>query len=53
MTEFWEETFKNKHEMWGLSPAKSTALTKSKICTHSRDLLWTERADFPRKWKDC
>lgn len=28
MTEFWEETFKDKQEMWGLEPAKSTVLTK-------------------------
>ena len=28
MTEFWEEAFKEKREMWGLSPAKSTVLTK-------------------------
>lgn len=28
MTEFWEEAFKGKQEMWGLNPAKSTILTK-------------------------
>lgn len=28
MTEFWEEAFKDKQEMWGLNPAKSTVLTK-------------------------
>ncbi len=28
MTEFWEEAFKDKQEMWGLNPAKSTILTK-------------------------
>ena len=28
MTEFWEEAFKDKQEMWGLEPAKSTILTK-------------------------
>ncbi len=28
MTEFWEEAFKNKQEMWGLSPANSTVITK-------------------------
>lgn len=28
MTEFWEEAFKDKKEMWGFSPAKSTVLTK-------------------------
>lgn len=27
MTEFWEEAFKNKQEMWGLNPARSTVLT--------------------------
>jgi SAM-dependent methyltransferase len=27
MTEFWEEAFKEKKEMWGLNPAKSTVLT--------------------------
>lgn len=27
MTEFWEESFKDKQEMWGLEPAKSTILT--------------------------
>lgn len=28
MAEFWEEAFKDKQEMWGLTPAKSTVLTK-------------------------
>jgi SAM-dependent methyltransferase len=28
MAEFWEEAFKDKQEMWGLNPAKSTVLTK-------------------------
>lgn len=28
MAEFWEEAFKDKQEMWGLEPAKSTLLTK-------------------------
>jgi SAM-dependent methyltransferase len=28
MAEFWEEAFKDKQEMWGLEPAKSTVLTK-------------------------
>ncbi len=28
MTEFWEEAFKDKKEMWGLTPAKSTVITK-------------------------
>ena len=27
MTEFWEDAFKDKQEMWGLEPAKSTILT--------------------------
>ena len=27
MAEFWEEAFKDKQEMWGLEPAKSTVLT--------------------------
>ncbi|MCK0162097.1 class I SAM-dependent methyltransferase [Allomuricauda sp. F6463D] len=27
MAEFWEEAFKDKKEMWGSSPAKSTILT--------------------------
>lgn len=29
MTEFWEETFKDKQEMWGLEPAKSAILTNN------------------------
>lgn len=28
MTEFWEEAFKDKQEMWGFNPVKSTLLTK-------------------------
>lgn len=28
MTEFWEEAFKEKQEMWGFEPAKSAKLTK-------------------------
>lgn len=28
MTEFWEEAFKDKQEMWGLAPAKSAVITK-------------------------
>lgn len=28
MTEFWEEAFKNKQEMWGFEPANSTVLAK-------------------------
>ena len=27
MAEFWEEAFKDKKEMWGSEPAKSTILT--------------------------
>lgn len=27
MTEFWEEAFKDKKEMWGVEPAKSSVLT--------------------------
>ncbi|MFD2034647.1 class I SAM-dependent methyltransferase [Belliella marina] len=27
MAEFWEEAFKGKQEMWGLSPAKSAVIT--------------------------
>jgi len=29
MTEFWEEAFKEKQEIWGLKPARSTVLTKN------------------------
>ena len=28
MTEFWEEAFKDKQEMWGVNPAKSAVITK-------------------------
>ena len=35
MTEFWEEAFKNKQEMWGLEPAKSTVLTKDLFIKHN------------------
>lgn len=28
MTEFWEDAFKDKQEMWGFKPAKSAVLTK-------------------------
>ncbi|HMP28470.1 MAG TPA: class I SAM-dependent methyltransferase [Saprospiraceae bacterium] len=28
MEDFWEQAFKDKKEMWGLEPAKSTILTK-------------------------
>lgn len=34
MTEFWEEAFKDKQEMWGLEPAKSTVLTKDFFVDH-------------------
>lgn len=34
MTEFWEEAFKDKQEMWGLNPAKSTVLTKDFFVEH-------------------
>lgn len=26
MTDFWEESFKDKHEMWGFEPSKSTVI---------------------------
>tara|TARA_R110002051_G_scaffold267030_1_gene327014 strand:- start:22602 stop:23204 length:603 start_codon:yes stop_codon:yes gene_type:complete len=29
MTEFWETTYNNKHEMWGMTPAKSAEQTKN------------------------
>ena len=29
MTEFWEEAFKDKQEMWGLKPTKSAILTNA------------------------
>ncbi|HTO16294.1 MAG TPA: class I SAM-dependent methyltransferase [Edaphocola sp.] len=29
MTEFWEKAFKDKQEMWGFSPAKSTLLVNN------------------------
>lgn len=35
MTEFWEEAFKGKQEMWGLEPAKSTVLTKDIFLDHN------------------
>jgi SAM-dependent methyltransferase len=28
MTEFWEEAFKDKQEMWGLNPSNSTVIVK-------------------------
>jgi SAM-dependent methyltransferase len=34
MTEFWEQAFKDKQEMWGLKPAKSTVLTKDFFSDH-------------------
>lgn len=34
MKEFWEEAFKDKKEMWGLEPAKSTVLTKDFFVEH-------------------
>jgi SAM-dependent methyltransferase len=34
MTEFWEEAFKDKQEMWGLEPAKSTVLAKDFFVEH-------------------
>ena len=34
MTEFWEEAFKGKQEMWGFEPAKSTVLTKDFFVQH-------------------
>ncbi|WP_375560162.1 class I SAM-dependent methyltransferase [Bernardetia sp. OM2101] len=34
MTEFWEEAFKDKQEMWGLEPTKSTVLTKDFFVEH-------------------
>ncbi|HMO63209.1 MAG TPA: class I SAM-dependent methyltransferase [Ferruginibacter sp.] len=34
MTEFWEEAFKDKKEMWGLEPAKSALLTKDFFVEH-------------------
>src|SRR5690606_20931655 len=34
MTEFWEQAFRNKQEMWGSEPAKSTVLTKDLFVEH-------------------
>ena len=34
MAEFWEQAFKDKQEMWGLEPAKSTVLTKEFFVEH-------------------
>jgi SAM-dependent methyltransferase len=40
MTEFWEEAFKDKQEMWGLEPAKSTLLAKDFFVAHKvKDVL--------------
>lgn len=35
MTEFWEEAFKEKKEMWGLEPAKSTILANHFFIKHN------------------
>lgn len=35
MTEFWEQAFKDKQEMWGLEPARSAALTKDLFSKHN------------------
>lgn len=35
MAEFWEQAFKDKQEMWGLDPAKSTVLTKDFFVEHN------------------
>lgn len=34
MTEFWEEAFKDKQEMWGIEPAKSAVLAKDFFVEH-------------------
>jgi SAM-dependent methyltransferase len=34
MSEFWEDAFKDKQEMWGFEPAKSTILTKDFFLEH-------------------
>lgn len=34
MTEFWEEAFRDKQEIWGLEPAKSTVLAKDFFVKH-------------------
>jgi len=34
MTEFWEQAFKDKQEMWGLEPAKSTVSTMEFFVEH-------------------
>jgi SAM-dependent methyltransferase len=35
MSEFWEEAFKDKQEMWGLEPAKSAILIKNFFVEHN------------------
>lgn len=40
MTEFWEEAFRDKQEMWGIEPAKSTVLIKDFFVEHNvKDVL--------------
>lgn len=40
MSEFWEEAFKEKQEMWGHTPAKSAELTKDFFIRHRlKDVL--------------
>lgn len=40
MTEFWEEAFKDKQEMWGFEPAKSAILAKDFFVEHKiKDVL--------------
>lgn len=34
MTEFWEQAFRDKQEIWGLKPAKSAVLTKDFFVEH-------------------
>lgn len=35
MKEFWKEVFKDKQEMWGLEPAKSTVFAKEIFLKHN------------------
>lgn len=35
MTEFWEEAFKDKGEMWGFEPANSTVITNNIFVAHN------------------
>ena len=35
MTEFWEQAFKDKQEMWGFEPAKSTVLANDFFIEHN------------------